>query len=132
MLKYFKNKKPVLEELMISACKTKLSQTNELLRVLSDYTKLKRLGFNQTKLDKTSMNHIADIANGNSDLIELDLAWNQVTSLSISIVSLTYFRYVGVNLKSRVQQTYPFLELKLQQPLWNSLWGLNCHTKELY
>ena len=52
ILRYFEIKNPILEELIISGCKTKLSQTNELLKELSDYNNLKRLGFSSMKLDK--------------------------------------------------------------------------------
>jgi len=65
-MKYFENKKsPILEELVISACKTKITQVNEMLKVLSDYNNLKVLAICQSKLDKDSMKYLGDIANGN-------------------------------------------------------------------
>ncbi|CDW82841.1 UNKNOWN [Stylonychia lemnae] len=81
LLDYFKNEKnPNLEEIVISNCKQKLSQTNQLLKALSDYSKLKVLALCQSKLDKESVLLLADIANGNTNLRELDLSWNEVTS----------------------------------------------------
>ena len=66
LMKYFENKKtPILEELVISACKTKITQVNEMLKVLSDYNNLKVLAICQSKLDKDSMKYLGDIANGN-------------------------------------------------------------------
>ena len=44
ILDYFQPKmQPILEELVISQCKTKLSHVNELLKTLSDYYNLKSL-----------------------------------------------------------------------------------------
>jgi hypothetical protein len=37
----------------------------------------------QSKLDKESCKLLADVANGNPNLRELDLAWNEVTSLNM-------------------------------------------------
>ena len=71
-----------MEELVISQCKTKLNQINDLLKVLSDYSNLKVLALCQSKLDKTSVQFLGDVANGNINLHELDLSWNEVTSLS--------------------------------------------------
>ena len=83
LLKYFKDKKKkILQELVISACKTKRSQINELLKVLSDYDNLNVLALCQSKLDKQSVKYLGDIANGNLGLRELDLSWNEVTALS--------------------------------------------------
>ena len=51
---------------------------NELLKKLSEYNNLKVLGISQSKLDKDSVNFLADIANGNTKLRELDISWNEV------------------------------------------------------
>ena len=95
MLHYFDpTKREIIEEVVISACKTKLSQINQLLKAMSDYTNLTSLALCQTKLDKESVHYIADVANGNTKLRELDLSWNEVTSLS-KIYKLHSFRHVG-------------------------------------
>lgn len=67
---------------MISNCKQNLTHTNKLLQALSDYNNLQVLGICQSKLDKDSMGYLGDIINGNINLRQLDLSWNQVTSLS--------------------------------------------------
>lgn len=123
MLNYFdKSKKPVLQELVISGCKTKTSHMNELLKELSDYSYLRVLGISHNKLDKESMHYLADIANGNVMLRELDISWNEVTSLSKQslagpVLNLTY-RYVEFDSKYRVLWPHQLSKLKFQLFCW--------------
>jgi hypothetical protein len=43
---------------------------------MSDYNNMKSLSICQSKLDKTSVHYLADIANANTFLRDLDLSWN--------------------------------------------------------
>eukprot|EP00347_Sterkiella_histriomuscorum_P021600 403333417 len=122
-LDYFKReKRPWIEEIVISNCKQKLSQTNKLLKRLADYSGLKVLALCQSKLDKESCLLLADVANGNPNLRELDLAWNEVTSLNmweliqnlefckhISFLNLSFNSFAGQRTADIVQSLSNFI-----------------------
>lgn len=87
IIKYFEMKPPVLEELILVATKTKQSQMTQLLEKLSGYSNLRQLALCQIKLDKQCLSLVADIANANPALRDLDLSWNQTTALSMLLLS---------------------------------------------